>query len=52
LPPALRATHGTSISLPDALVIATAFVRGADRILTTDAGRPAVAVRVEALATA
>lgn len=48
---ALRATYGTSIRLPDALVIATAIVRGADRILTTDAGWPTVAVRVEVLAT-
>jgi predicted nucleic acid-binding protein len=49
---ALRAAHGTSLRLPDALVIATAIVRGADRILTTDAGWPAVAVRVEVLAKA
>lgn len=49
---ALRATHGTALRLPDALVIATALVLGADRILTTDAGWPAVAVPVEVLATA
>ena len=49
---ALRAAHGTALRLPDALVIATAIVRGGDRILTTDAGWPAVAARVEVLATA
>lgn len=49
---ALRATHRTALRLPDALVIATALVLGADRILTTDAGWPAVAVPVEGLATA
>ncbi len=49
---ALRATHGTALRLSDALVIATALVLGADRILTTDAAWPAVAVPVEVLATA
>ena len=49
---ALRAAHGTALRLPDALVIATAIVRGADRILTTDAGWPAAAVPVEVLSTA
>ncbi len=49
---ALRATHGTALRLPDALVIATALVLGADRILTTDAGWPAVPDPVEVLATA
>jgi predicted nucleic acid-binding protein len=48
---ALRAAHGTSLRLPDALVIATAIVRSADRILTTDAGWPAATVLVEVLAT-
>ncbi len=48
---ALRAAHGTALRLPDALVIATALVRGADRIVTTDAGWPAVPVPVEVLAT-
>jgi predicted nucleic acid-binding protein len=46
---ALRATHGTALRLPDALVIATALVRHADRILTTDAGWPLVSVLVEVL---
>lgn len=49
---ALRATHGTALRLPDALVVATALVLAADRILTTDAGWPAVNVPVEVLATA
>lgn len=49
---ALRAKHGTALRLPDGLVIATALVLGADRILTTDAGWPAVAVPVEVLETA
>jgi predicted nucleic acid-binding protein len=48
---ALRAAHGTSLRLPDALVVATAIVRSADRILTTDAGWPAATVPVEVLAT-
>lgn len=48
----LRATHGTALRLPDGLVIATAIVLGADRILTTDAGWPAVAVPVEVLGAA
>jgi predicted nucleic acid-binding protein len=45
----LRALHGPSFRLPDALVVATAAVLGADRIITTDAHWPALAVRVEAL---
>jgi predicted nucleic acid-binding protein len=49
---ALRATHGTALRLPDGLVIATAIVLGADRILTTDAGWPAVPIPVEVLAAA
>ena len=49
---ALRAAHGPALRLPDALVIATALARGANRILTTDAGWPAVPVHVEVLATA
>lgn len=48
---ALRATHGTALRLPDGLVIATAIVLGADRIVTTDAGWPAVAIPVEVLPT-
>lgn len=40
----LRAVHGRALRLPDALVIATARSIGAIRILTTDAGWPAVGV--------
>lgn len=43
---ALRARHGRSLRLPDALVIATADVLGADVVLTTDAGWPDVGVVV------
>jgi predicted nucleic acid-binding protein len=45
----IRALHGPRIRLPDALVIATAAVLGAERILTTDAGWPEVDVPVEVL---
>jgi predicted nucleic acid-binding protein len=44
---ALRARHGKGLSLPDALVVATALHLGASRILTTDRGWPEVAVNVE-----
>lgn len=45
---ALRARHGRSLRLPDALVLATAQVLGADGVLTTDTGWPdtGMAVRV------
>jgi predicted nucleic acid-binding protein len=43
---ALRARHGRSLRLPDALVLATAEVLGADRVLTTDAGWPDIGVDV------
>lgn len=39
----LRARHGRALRLPDALVLATAVVIGAGRVLTTDAGWPASA---------
>ncbi len=42
----LRAAHA-SVRLPDALVIATALVVGADRLLTTDRRWPDVGVLVE-----
>jgi predicted nucleic acid-binding protein len=45
----LRASHGPSLRLPDALVVATATVLEADRIITTDARWPALPVRVEVL---
>lgn len=34
----LRAQHGRGLRLPDAMVLATAEVLGADRVVTTDAG--------------
>lgn len=43
---ALRARHGRSLRLPDALVVATADVLGADVVLTTDAGWPDAGVVV------
>jgi predicted nucleic acid-binding protein len=46
----LRARHAGALRLPDALVVATALVLGADRLLTTDAGWPALPVPVEVLA--
>ena len=42
----LRADHGPSLRLPDALVIATAIDRKAAVILTTDAGWPRLPVPV------
>jgi predicted nucleic acid-binding protein len=48
----LPARHAGALRLPDALVVATALVVGADRLLTTDAGRPVLPVPVEALAPA
>lgn len=47
---ALRSEHGSALRLPDALVIATAMVLEADRVLTTDARWPALPVSVEVLA--
>lgn len=45
----LRARHGRRLPLPDALVVATAIVLKADRILTTDAGWPRRAVAIEVI---
>jgi predicted nucleic acid-binding protein len=47
---ALRARHGRSLRLPDALVLATAEVLGADSVLTTDAGWPDTGVDVRLVA--
>lgn len=47
----LRATHGRSLRLPDALVLATARALAADRVLTTDAGWPDVGLDVTVIAT-
>jgi predicted nucleic acid-binding protein len=43
----LRARHGPRLRLPDALVVATAIVLRTTRLLTTDAGWPALPVSVE-----
>ncbi len=45
----LRATHGSALRLPDALVLATARVIGASLVLTTDAGWPATSIEVAVL---
>lgn len=47
---ALRARHGQALRLPDALVLATAAVVHADRVLTTDTGWPATSVPVRVVA--
>lgn len=44
---ALRAAHGRSLRLPDALVLATARALRADRILTTDPRFPVAGPAVE-----
>ena len=49
---ALRARHGSALRLPDALVIATAEVLRAERVLTTDARWPRLDLQVEVLTTA
>ena len=46
---ALRARYGRALRLPDALVLATATVVGADQVLTTDAGWPETAAPVRAI---
>jgi predicted nucleic acid-binding protein len=48
----LRARYAGALRLPDALVVATAIVVGADRLITTDARWPALPVLVEVLAPA
>lgn len=45
----LRARHDRLLRLPDALVIGTALVIGADRIVTTDARWPSVGISVDVL---
>ena len=46
---ALRAAHGRTLRLPDALVLATARVVHADRIITTDAALPDAGVAIDLL---
>lgn len=48
----LRASHGQSLRLPDALVVATAMVLEADRVITTDARWPVLPVTIEVLGAA
>ena len=43
----LRARHGTRRRLPDALVVATAIVLEARRVVTTDTRWPALGMNVE-----
>jgi predicted nucleic acid-binding protein len=43
----LRAAHGPTLRLADALVAATAMVLGANRIITTDGRWPVLPVKVE-----
>lgn len=43
----LRARHGSRVRLPDALVVATAIVLGAARVVTTDARWPDLGMPVE-----
>jgi len=45
----LRSRHGTRLRLPDALVVATATVKGAERIMTTDSRWPSLPVHVEVI---
>ena len=45
----LRAKHGSRLRLPDALVVATAMVLGAERVVTTDGRWPHLLVRVEVI---
>ena len=44
-----RIGFGPALRLPDALVVATALVLGAEEIVTTDAGWPSLPVRVSVL---
>lgn len=46
----LRARHEGRLRLPDALVVATAVVLGADRVITTDSAWPGLPVPVDVLA--
>jgi predicted nucleic acid-binding protein len=46
----LRAQHGNRLRLPDALVVATALVLGAARVMATDARWPEVGVAVDVIA--
>ncbi len=45
----LRARHANRLRLPDALVVATAIIVGAERVITTDARWPRLPVHVEVI---
>ena len=45
----LRAAFGRSLRLPDALVLATARVAAADRVVTTDSGLPDIGIPIEVI---
>ena len=45
----LRARQAGRLRLPDALVVSTALVLGAGRILTTDAGWPPLPIEVDVI---
>lgn len=47
----LRARHGNRLRLPDALVVATAIVLEADRVVTTDARWPDLGITVQVVGT-
>ncbi|HSO29673.1 MAG TPA: PIN domain-containing protein [Candidatus Sulfomarinibacteraceae bacterium] len=47
----LRASHGRALRLPDALVLATARVLDAERVVTTDTGLPDIGLRVDVIGT-
>ena len=47
----IQARHGRRVKLPDALIIATAVVIRAERIVTADSGWPAQDVPVSVLQT-
>lgn len=45
----LRAAHGRRMALPDAMIVATAVVLGADSIITADAGWPPIDIPTQIL---
>jgi predicted nucleic acid-binding protein len=45
----LRAAHGRRMALPDAMIVATAVVLGADSIITADAGWPRIEIPTQIL---
>ena len=45
----LRGRHAGGLRLPDALVVASAVVLGADRVITTDSGWPGLPVTIDVL---